>query len=146
MLADALAAESELWTLFVQVQQVKKSGKFACSVCGARQSVRQVGTVGGRIAGELANTQIQQLSRGCAMVQASCCSDRAKDVRLVVMELNFKHGLKRQAEDKLLGQVQEPTMVPPAQEAVAGTCAPEWDPFVVRPCTRPPMELNCSRS
>ena len=65
------------------------------------------------------------------MVQASCCSDKAKDVRLVVMELNLKRGVKRKAEDRLLGQVQEPTMVTPAQEAVAGT-APEWDAFVVR--------------
>ena len=80
------------------------------------------------------------------MVQASCCSDKAKDVRLVVMELNLKRGVKRKAEDKLLGQVQEPIMGTPAQEAVAGTCAPDWEAFVVRSCTRPRLELNCSRS
>ena len=64
----------------------------------------------------------------------------------MVMELNLKRGVKRKAEDKLLGQVQEPTTVTPAQEAVAGTCAPEWDTFVVRPCTRPPVEVNCRGS
>ena len=62
MLGNAPATEAELGTLFVQVQQVKKTGKFACSVCGARQSVRQVGICGGRTAGELADPQIQQLS------------------------------------------------------------------------------------
>ena len=80
------------------------------------------------------------------MVQASCCSDKAKDVRLVVMELNLKRGVKRKAEDKLLGQVQETNMMTPALGAVASTCAPEWDTFVVRICTRPPVELNCNRS
>ena len=131
----------------MQVQQVKKTAKFACSVCGARQSVRQVSTVEDRIAGELPNMHIQQLIQDCIMiVQASCCSDRAKDIRLVVMELNLKRGVKRKADDKLLGQVQEPTGVTPAQETVAGACAPEWDTFVVRPCTWPPVKLHCKRS
>lgn len=62
------------FTTPAQVQQVKKVPKFACSLCGAKQSVRQVYAISGK----------------------------ASDVRGVVVSLNARRQAADEAQDSVL--------------------------------------------
>ncbi|KAK9811466.1 hypothetical protein WJX72_004434 [[Myrmecia] bisecta] len=87
-----------------QVQQVKKVAKFSCSLCGCKQSVRK----------------------------AYAISAQAKDIRLVVQQLN----LKRQKADEQQGAEREADITqfaesPRRKEAtVIPENLPAWDDFL----------------
>ena len=94
----------------MQVQQKKKTGKFACTMCGQKQSVRKVlfchpSTTDALNVYHAAVRKSHQLpanSQGASIpqVQVYTSSGNAKDVRLMVQKLN----LRRQEQEPNFGQ------------------------------------------
>lgn len=66
-----------------QVQQAKKSKKFQCTVCGKKQSFRKVATILHCLYFLILKTQFSKK-------QSFGSSNKCKDVREIIMQLNLK--------------------------------------------------------